>query len=205
MGYAVEFAQGGNPVNTTNGGELLVFELKKDAKRVDVTKRFDGNALRDWSNTNCVYSDEVQNAWVTNDEEYLYFAVDYDETVATYNDWSVELNVDSNYTTGYIMDWIWYWETTGNDYKLTKDGFYKYTEGSTTELVSDGSDGVMESSYSAADGKLEVKIKKSALEMGNRKTLSYGIIFKNEGEKWNKALATNQGERMSMFMLDSNQ
>ena len=50
-----------------------------------------------------------------------------------------------------------------------------------------------------------MKIKKSALEMGNRKTLSYGIIFKNEGEKWNKALATNQGARMSMFMLDSNQ
>ncbi len=202
LGYAVEFAKGGNAVNTTNGGELLVYELKKDAKRVDVTKRFEGSDLRDWSNTNCVYSDELQNAWVTNDDEYLYFAVDYDETAVSFDDWSVELNIDSNYTTGYIMDWIWYWETTGNDFKITKDGLYKYTEGANTELVS--SDAV-ESVYSAADGKLQVKVKKSALDMGTRKTFSYGIIFKNEGDKWNKALATNQGARMSMFKLDSNQ
>jgi len=40
--------------------------------------------------------------------------------------------------------------------------------------------------------------------MDGRKTFSYGIIFKNEGETWNKALATNQGARMAMYKLNAN-
>lgn len=204
LGYelkcSVEFLNGEETAYSSNGGELLAYELKKNAKRVDVTRRFEGNALRNWKNTDCVYSDEFQHVWACEDEEYLYFAADYDETVATYSDWSVELNVDSSSNTGYVMDWLWYWESTGNEYKICADGLYRYTEGAQTELISDGSDGVMDYSYTE-DGKLEVKVKKEALDMGFRKTLCYGIYFINEGDKWNKALVTNKGERMLSFQL----
>jgi len=202
IGFVVEYAKDGAVVNTSNGGELLSFEVKKNNKRVDVTKRFAGNALRDWSNTNCVYNDDLQNAWMTNDDEYLYFAADYDESKVNYSNWSLEFNTDSSCYTGYVMDWVWFWETTGNDYKVDATGLYKYTEGSATELISDGSDGAFAYTFDA-DGKLEVKIKMSALNLTGR-TLSYGHIFSNEGEKWNKALVTKKENKMLMYQIGSN-
>ncbi len=196
LGVCAEFANG----NISNGGELLKYELKKNTKRVDVTRRFDGSEIRNWSNIDCVYSDEVQHVWACEDAEYLYFAADYDEEVVSYNDWSVELNVDSSSNTGYVMDWLWYWQSTGNDYKICKDGLYRYTEEDGVELLSDGTDGVVAYNFTE-DGKLEVKVKKEALDMGYRKTLSYGIIFKDEDAKWNTALVTNGGERMLIYQL----
>ncbi len=203
IGFGVDFSKAGTVVNSSNSGELLSFEIKKNNKRVDVTKRFAGNTLRDWSDVNCVYNDDLQNVWVTNDEEYLYFAADYDENQVNYSNWSLEFNSDSDCYTGYVMDWLWFWETTGNDYKVDASGLYKYTEGAATELISDGSDGVVSYVFTA-DGKLEVKLKRSALDMGNRKTLSYGLIFSNEGEKWNKSLVTKKDNKMLMYQIDSN-
>jgi len=203
IGFAVEYAKDGAVVNTSNGGELITFEVKKNNRRVDVSKRFTGSELRDWSNTNCVYNDELQNIWVTNDDEYLYFAADYDESKVNYSNWSLEFNTDASCYTGYVMDWLWYWEATGNDYKLDASGFYKYTAGSETELISDGSDGSFTYSFTD-DGKLEIKLKRSVLELGNRRTVNFGLIFSNEGEKWNKSLVSKKDSKMLIYMMDSN-
>ncbi len=203
MGYCVEFAKDGAAVHTSNGGELLSYELSTTALRLDVTKRFKGSVLRDWSDVNCVYNDELHDVWVTDDEEYLYFAADYDEKKVSFNDWSIEINVDSKYTTGYLMDWIWYWETTGNDYTICADGLYKYTNGAEKELISNGSDGTVAFSFTE-DGKLEVKVKKSAIaELEGRRTLSYGVVFKEKGGSLGKVIATKKGERMAIYQLSN--
>ncbi len=179
--------------------EFVIYELKYNPRRIDVTRRFPGSEFRNWSNTEGIYSDEFQNIYITADADYLYFACEHKEGTPEYADWSVELNVDSSSNTGYVMDWLWYWESTGNDYKICDGGLYRYNVDGTTELISDGSDDVV--GYNYVDGTLEVKVKKAALDMGNRKTLCYGMIFTNEGAKWNESLVTNSGARMLNYQL----
>lgn len=191
LGVGIDLA--GNTV------EPAVYELKYNPRRIDVTRRFPGNEFRDWSDLEGIYSDEYQNIWVTVDEEHLYFACEHKENTPEYSDWSVELNVDSDHTTGYVMDWVWYWESTGNDYKICDEGLFRCNADGTTELVSDGSDGMVASKY--VDGTLEVMVKREALDMGARKTLSYGMIFNNEGGNWNQALVTNPGARMLNYQI----
>lgn len=196
LGYCVELYSGGALTHSTNGGETAVYELVSGVLRQDKTKRFSGSELLDWSNVDCSYMDEFQSVWVTDDEAYLCFAVEYSDENGSCTDWSIELNTDADCTTGYVMDWVWYWETTGNDYRIDSGGLFYYTDDG-RELISDGSDGAV--IYSLSDGKMEVKIQKSLMNMGSSKTIYYSVILNKAGGEWNDAWIAGENSQMPSY------
>lgn len=197
LGYCVELYQGGALVHSTNDGEAAVFELVSGALRQDKTKRFTGSELLDWSNVDCSYMDEFQSVWVADSEEYLYFAAECIDESGSYTDWSIELNTDADCATGYAMDWVWYWETTGNDYRVDAGGLYWYQDDGTTELITDGSDGAF--TYVLSDGKLEVKLRKDLMSMGSSKTIHYSVIFNKAGNQLHEGWIAGGGDRMPSY------
>ena len=196
LGYCVELYQGGALVHSTNGGEAAVYELVSGALRQDKTKRFGGGELLDWSEVSCSYMDEFQSVWVSDDEEYLYFAVEFADETGSYTDWSIELNTDADCTTGYAMDWVWYWETTGNDYRVDADGLHWYLNEGTTELIADCSDDAV--AYNLSDGRLEVRLQKDRMSLSG-KTIHYSVIFKEAGAELHEGRIAGGGDRMPSY------
>lgn len=199
LGYCVELYRGGELVHSTNSGEMMVYELVSGALRQDKTRRFSGNELLDWNGVNCSYMDEFQSVWVADDEQYLYFAAEFADETGKYTDWSIELNTDADCTTGYAMDWVWYWETTGNDYRVNATGLYWYLDDGTTELIADGSDDAV--AYSISDGKLEVRVQKDLMSIGSSKTIHYSVIFNEPGNQLYQGQIAGGGDRMPSYEL----
>ena len=197
LGYCVELYNDGAPVHSMNGGETANFELVTGVLRQDKNKRFTGSELRDWSDVDCAYMDLFQSIWVTDDEQYLYFAAEFNDESGAYTDWSIELNTDADCTTGYAMDWVWYWQTTGNDYRVDASGLYCYADDGTTELICDMSDGAIV--YTLADGKLEVRIQKDLMNMASSKTIHYSVLLAKPGSEWNKAEIAGGGTMMPSY------
>lgn len=195
LGYCVELYSGGSLIHSTNGGELTAYELVSGALRQDKSRRFGGRELLDWSEVSCSYMDEFQSIWVTDDEEYLYFAAEFADE--NYTDWSIELNTDADCTTGYAMDWVWYWETTGNDYRVDANGLYWYLDDGTTELIADCSDGAV--IYSLSGGRLEVKLQKDRMSLSSSKTIHYSVIFNEPGNQFHQGRIAGGGDRMPSY------
>lgn len=193
LGYCVELYNGDVLLHSSNGGETAKFELVTGVLRQDKNKRFPGGELMDWSGVDCAYMDEFQSIWVHDDEEYLYLASEYSGASP---DWSVELNTDADCTTGYAMDWIWYWQTTGNDYRVDANGLYFYNADGTTERIADPSDGSVV--YHLSDGRLELRLRKDLMNMGSSKTIHYSVIF-GAGDDWRIAEIAGGGDRMPSY------
>ncbi len=196
LGYCVELYSGGALKHSSNDGETANFELVSGALRQDKTKRYSGSELLDWSQVDCSYIDAFQSVWVTDDEEYLYFAVEYGAENGDL-DWAIELNSDADCTSGYAMDWIWYWETVGSDYRADANGLYYYAEDGTMEQISDGTDGALV--YTQADGKLEIRLQKGLLNMGSSKTIHYSMILHEAGTEWTRGQIAGGGDRMPSY------
>ena len=64
------------------------------------------------------------------------------------------------------------------------DSIY-YAEDGTTELICDASDSAIR--YALSDGKLEVRVQKDLMNMGNSKKINYSVIFRESGSEWNEA------------------
>lgn len=197
LGYCVELYSGGALIHSTNGGEMTAYELVSGALRQDKSKRFSGSELLDWGKIDCSYTDEFQSVWVADDEEYLYFAAEFSDETGSYTDWSIELNTDADCTTGYAMDWVWYWETTGNDYRVDANGLYWYLDDGTTELITDCSDGAVTCALS--DGRLEVRLPKDRLNLSSSKTIYYSVIFNEPGNQFHQGQIAGGGERMPAY------
>ena len=199
LGFVIEFATGEKVIHTTNGGEITNYELVSGALRMDKTRRFTGGKYFDWSTTDCSYMDLFQNIWATDDENYLYFACEFNNAEGIYKDWSLELNTDADCNTGYAMDWIWYWETTGSDYRVDANGLYFYTADGTAELIADSSDSEA-FVYNYGDGMLEIKISKDRLNTSSSKVINFSIVhYTNPGEWHTAEIAGGNGGKMGAF------
>lgn len=196
LGYCVELYSSGALIHSTNGGELTAYELVSGALRQDKNKRFGGSELLDWSEVDCSYMDEFQSVWVSDDEEYLYFAAEFADETGKYTDWSIELNTDADCTTGYAMDWVWYWETTGNDYRVDANGLYWYLDDGTAELIADCSDGAV--TYRISDGRLEVRLQKDRMSLSSSKTIYYSMIFNESGNQFHQGWIAG-GDKMPSY------
>lgn len=194
LGYCVELYEDGALQHSSNGGAAAMYELVTGVLRQDKNKRFSGSELMDWSSVDCAYMDLFQSIWVHDDEEYLYLASEYN---GSFSDWSVELNTDADCSTGYAMDWVWYWQTTGNDYRVDANGLYFYNEDGTTELIADPSDGSVV--YHLSDGRLELRLRKDLMNMGSSKTIHYSVIFGASGERWNNAEIAGGSDMMPSY------
>lgn len=197
LGYCVELYRGNSLIHSTNDGAMTAFELVTGALRQDKSKRFHGDALRDWSDVDCAYTDAFQSIWATDDEQYLYFAAEFADETGTYTDWSIELNTDADSTTGYAMDWIWYWETTGNDYRVDSNGLYWYLDDGTTELIASASEGAVD--YRIADGKLEVRVEKDRMSLSSSKSIYYSVIFNVPGNELRDGQIAGGGDQMLSY------
>lgn len=197
LGCCVELYSGGALIHSTNGGETAVYELVSGALRQDKSKRFSGSELLDWSGVDCSYMDAFQSVWVYADEAYLYFAAEFADETGNYTDWSIELNTDADCTTGYAMDWVWYWETTGNDYRVDANGLYWYLDDGTTELIADCSDGAV--TYTISDGRLEVRLQKDRMSLSSSKTIYYSVIFNEPGSELHQGQIAGGGDKMPSY------
>ena len=197
LGYCVELYSRGSLTHSTNGGEAAVYELVSGALRQDKSKRFSGSELLDWSEVDCSYLDEFQSVWVHDDENCLYFAAEFADTTGEYTDWSIELNTDADCTTGYAMDWVWYWETTGNDYRVDANGLYWYLDDGTTELIADCSDGAV--TYAISDGRLEVRLQKDRMSLSSSKTIYYSVIFNEPGNQLHQGQIAGGSDKMPSY------
>lgn len=197
LGYCVELYSGNALLHSTNGGETVKYELVSGVFRQDKNKRFSGSEVRDWSSIDCNYMDEFQSIWIEDDEQYLYLAAECSDSSGIYTDWSVELNTDADCSTGYAMDWVWYWQTTGNDYRIDADGLHYYADDGTTEQIC-SADGDM-LAYSLSDGKLEIRVRKDLMNMGSSKTIHYSVIFGKSGSLLHEMMVAGGGATMPSY------